>query len=58
MQHLQIHLNTVIAGIKRGHFIRTALQKGLFGWSGGAEAALEEERFDCLKFVRCIGRGV
>jgi len=33
----------VKAGIKRGHFIQTALQKDLFGWSGGAEAALWKE---------------
>lgn len=40
VQHLQIHLKTVIAGFKRRHFIQTALQKDLFGWSGGAKAAL------------------
>lgn len=40
VQHLQIHLNTMKAGIKRGHFIQTALQKDLFGWSGGVKAAL------------------
>lgn len=60
VQQLQKHLNTVIAGFKRGYFIQTALGKNLFGWSGGAEAALREEPFDlgCHMFVRYIGRGV
>lgn len=47
MQHLQIHLNTEKAGIKRGHFKQTALQRTRLG--GVVEQRLHYRRSPLIK---------